>query len=903
MSPASPTDGPLRVREVFDAALEADPSARADVLEELCAGDEALRREVEALLAASGAGEEMLWSLAARLRTPRERAGGESEEEPLPGEVVEGRRLGAYRLLRRIGQGGMGTVYLAERDDDQFEKRVAVKVLPLGLGSDATRRRFLAERRILARLEHPGIARLLDAGVAADGTPYFVMEYVEGVPIDRYCEEHECGIEARIELFLQVCEAVEYAHTHRVVHRDLKPANILVTPGGRVKLLDFGIAKALDEHAVGEATTLTRLSGRPMTPAYASPEQLRGEAVTAATDVYALGVLLYQLLTGQPPYEVRGLSPEELERRITTREPTLPSVALRRAAEGEAVDAVPFDARRGAWRLRGDLDTIVLMALRKEPERRYPSAAALADDLVRHRKGRPVAARPDSLTYRTGRLLRRRSAAAALAALLLAGGGYAVLGSSPTDPVPAASEAALQRSIAVLPFGSLGQEGTTAFTDGIHGDVLTRLSQLADLRVISRTSVLAYRDVERPLPEIGRELGVDWILEGDVQEAGDQVRVRARLMNAREDRQVWAESFQRALTAENVFAIQEEITTRIATVLEARLSADEARTLADAPTADLEAYRLYVQGRRFLDRRTEGGMRRAVSLFEGSLDHDPSYALAWAGLADALVLLHDYGYARDGENLLPTAEEAVQRALEISPTLAEAHASLGLLHGNRRDGPAAIGELERAVELRAGYAEAHNWLSWLQMLLGNGEEALRSAARAVELDPLSSEAVSNLSLSSLIVGDAERALAEARRAGEIAPEFTTGHFYEALALYHLGRFREAAEILDGLPVAWAGSGPESTLALAYIAAGNDERGREMLREFERRGDRFSAGLVHAALGDHRRALARFREFDGWNQDWPALAVHHFFQDVLDPLRAEPAFAEIVRRIDRAWGLS
>ena len=886
---------PQRVREVFDAVLEAPERARARVLEEMCAGDETLRDEVEELLAGSGAGERMLWSLAARLGVA---TGDDVEEGEDP---VEGRRLGAYRLLRRIGQGGMGAVYLADRDDDQFEKRVAVKVLPLGLGSDATRRRFLAERRILARLEHPGIARLLDAGVAADGTPYFVMEYVEGEAIDRYCERKGCGIDERIDLFLQVCEAVEYAHAHRVVHRDLKPANILVTPGGRVKLLDFGIAKALDEHAVGAATTLTRLSGRPMTPAYASPEQLRGEPVTAATDVYALGVLLYSLLTGQPPYDVSGLGPEELERRITTREPTRPSVALQRAGEEEKGDAVPFDARRAARRLRGNLDTIVLMALRKEPERRYPSVAALAHDLVRHREGRPVSARPDSLPYRAGRLVRRRSVVGVLVVLLLAGGGYVALGSLPTEPAPVAGEAALHRSIAVLPFRSLGQDGTTSFTDGIHGDVLTRLSELADLRVISRTSVLAYRDVQRPLPEIGRELGVEWILEGDVQEAGDQVQVRARLMNAREDRQVWAESFQRALTAENVFSIQEEITTRIASVLETRLTADEARAATGAPTVDLEAYRLYAQGRRSLDQRTQSGMRRAASLFEAAVDHDPSYALALAGLADALLLLHDYGYARDGENLLPAAEEAVQRALALEPDLAEAHASLGLLHGNRRDGPAAARQLERAVELRPSYAEAHNWLSWLNLLLGNGEQALRSAARAVELDPLSSEAVSNLALSALTVGDFERAILESRRAAEIAPEFTTPVLYEALALYHQRRSREAADLLEGLSVAWAGSGAESTLALAYIASGDHARGREMLREFETAGDHFSAGLVRAALGHRNRAVARFRRVEDWGRDWPALVLHHLFPEVLQPLRAEPEYTEILRRLDRAWG--
>jgi eukaryotic-like serine/threonine-protein kinase len=331
-------------------------------------------------------------------------------------------------MLRPIGQGGMGLVYLAERDDRQFEKEVAVKLLPVGLGTDVARERFLAERRILAGLDHPGIARLLDAGITDDGTPYFVMEYVEGEPIDQYCERRSLRIPDRIRLFLQICDAVEHAHQNLVVHRDLKPANVLVTDEGQVKLLDFGIAKVVDPGAAGEATALTELAGRPMTPAYASPEQVRGEPVTTATDVYALGVLLYQILTGQAPYEVRGLSPTELERLICTHDPPAPSDAVRQApAPPEPAEAPSLSAAQRARQLRGDLDTIVLKALRKEPEHRYRSVAALADDLVRNRSGKPVAARAATWRYRAGKFVSRRPAVVvALVAIPLAMGTYVV---------------------------------------------------------------------------------------------------------------------------------------------------------------------------------------------------------------------------------------------------------------------------------------------------------------------------------------------------------------------------------------------------------------------------------------------------------------------------------------------
>jgi eukaryotic-like serine/threonine-protein kinase len=407
-----------RVRSIFLKVLDAAPEERDAVLEASCGSDGDVRREVEGLLGASLDADEVLWSLARRVRVPP----GDANT----GFFAEGRRLGAYRLLRQIGQGGMGAVYLAERADRQFEKQVAIKLLPLGLSTGTARGRFLAERQILAQLEHPGIARLLDAGIAEDGTPFFVMEYIDGEPIDRYCDRRSLGIAERIDLFLQVCAAVEYAHRNLVVHRDLKPGNILVTLAGAVKLLDFGIAKVLDADSMSGTTALTHQVGRPMTPAYASPEQVRGEPITTATDVYALGVLLYELLAGRAPYDVQGLSPTDLERLICTLEPIAPSAAaLNCAAESATGGArISASATRRAHRLRGDLDTIVLMALRKEPDRRYRSATALADDLVLHRQGWPVSARPDRFAYRAGKFARRRPgilATAAAALLILAG--------------------------------------------------------------------------------------------------------------------------------------------------------------------------------------------------------------------------------------------------------------------------------------------------------------------------------------------------------------------------------------------------------------------------------------------------------------------------------------------------
>ena len=394
---ASPTDRYRRVDAIFDALLDVPPDEQMAFAERAAGDDPEIHAEVLRLLHAH--------RREGFLESPLPLAGAEAllDAAQVP-ELRQPERVGPWRIVRLLGRGGMGTVYLGERADGQFEQRAAVKLIQRA--APGMLRRFLEERRILALLEHPGIARLLEGGVTADGLPYFAMELVEGEPLVRYCDEHELSVARRLELVVQVCEAVSYAHQHLVIHRDLKPSNILVTADGRPKLLDFGIAKLLSG-GLGSERTETQLPA--MTPEFAAPEQVRGEAVSTATDVYALGVLLYLLLAHRYPYDVRGKSFAELTRIVCEEEPTRPS------------SAAP-DGRR---ELRGDLDLIVLTALRKDPARRYQTPAELADDLRRYRDGRPIRARPDSPGYRLAKFAgRNRGALVAAAALvaLLAGG-------------------------------------------------------------------------------------------------------------------------------------------------------------------------------------------------------------------------------------------------------------------------------------------------------------------------------------------------------------------------------------------------------------------------------------------------------------------------------------------------
>jgi serine/threonine protein kinase/Tfp pilus assembly protein PilF len=420
-----------RVEAILDEVLVLEPTSRAKALEQACGGDVKLRAQVEALVAAdSGAEEDFLEMPAAEYAAGLVRAAADAEAQTNDRDQP-GDRIGSYRVISEIGRGGMGRVLLADRADGQFEQQVALKLVGSGRFGGEILQRFLRERQILARLQHPNIARLLDGGVTADGRPYFAMEYVEGQPITMYCDARALDVGARLDLFTAVCEAVQYAHQNLVVHRDLKPSNALVTPGGQVKLLDFGIAKVLHEDSDGSEpidATLTRLGSGPMTPEYAAPEQVRGEPVTTATDVYALGALAYELLTGRGPHRLGRLTAAEVERAITVRDVERPSAAVMRPASGARADLPPdavaqarsTEPRRLRRQLKGDLDTIILQALQKDPARRYPSAAALAEDVRRYRGGLPIAARRDSVRYRAGKFVKRHAIGVAATALVLA---------------------------------------------------------------------------------------------------------------------------------------------------------------------------------------------------------------------------------------------------------------------------------------------------------------------------------------------------------------------------------------------------------------------------------------------------------------------------------------------------
>jgi serine/threonine protein kinase/tetratricopeptide (TPR) repeat protein len=648
----------LQIKELFGRALEREPSQRNPFLQEACDGDEALRKEVESLLASAGGAGAVTSDVFKAVAPQAAEPSVSAAEDPMLG-----RRIGAYRIDRRIGYGGMAAVYLASRADEQFRMQVAVKLLRPDLDHAELLRRFLNERQTLAALGHPNIVKLLDGGSTEEGLPYLVMDYVEGSPIDEYCDTHSLSIQERLHLFCKVCEAVEHAHEHRVIHRDLKPNNILVTAGIEPKLLDFGIAKVLDPTGASE---ITRTTSRHLTPAYASPEQVRGEPVTAATDVYSLGVVLYGLLTGHRPYRLEQRTPAAMERAICEQEPESPSTAVNRVETETLPDGTTVSVtaetvsrtREGKpdklrHSLKGDLDNIVLKALQKDPQRRYRSVAEFAQDIQRHLAHLPIQARPSTFTYRASKFVHRHKtemiAGAVVVLVLLAAVIFSVLGERQATERARAELASRRsrgrRSVAVLGFKNLSARADTAWLSTALSEMLTtELSAGGKLRTIPGENV-AQTKINLSLPEqdslspetlnrVYKNLGSDYVVSGSYLDLGDPDR------NVRVDLQL-----QDAALGETVAAIAEtgredalpDLVIRAGTTLRERLgivgtSRVELASVQASASSNPEALRLYAEG---IARLRSADALRARDFLEGAVAADSSFALAHSALADA----------------------------------------------------------------------------------------------------------------------------------------------------------------------------------------------------------------------------------------------------------------------------
>jgi len=800
-----------QVKELFTLALERDPEERSDFLRQACADDDSLRSEVESLLSSFDGTATFLEDCPA------------ADLLSAPSRAMAGRRIGAYRIIREIGHGGMAVVYLGERDDQNYRKQVAIKMVKPGIDTEQVLQRFRNERQTLAALDHSNIVKLLDGGSSEDGSPYLVMEHVEGLPIDQYCDVHKLPIDDRLRLFREVCSAVQYAHEKLVIHRDLKPANILITKSGVPRLLDFGIAKLLNPECF-QTPLVTRTDWRPMTPEYASPEQIRGHSVTTATDIYSLGVLLFELLTGHRPYRFAGQSLLEIERLVCDTDPEKPSAVINRKEErvshdGEARTAItpesvsdlrglqPAELQR---RLRGDLDTIVMKALRKEPERRYGSVEEFSRDIERYLTGMPVKARKSTITYRGGRFLHRHkeSLAAALVVLclVLAIASWEVHQLSrqnATAPEPKNAQLQARRSVAVLGFKNLSDRSDTKWVSAALSEMLaTELAAGEKLRTVPGETVarmkidLGLPDTASLAPEalapVRKNLGSDFVVVGSYfdlgKDSGGQLRLDVRLQDTAngETAAAVSETSTEAQLLDLVSRVGRKLREDLGV---AEVSQVESVGIRAAIPSNPVAMRLYSEGLAKL--RTFDALA-ARDLLTQAVSSDPAYPLAHAELAKAWMAL---GYDA-------IALQEAKKALELSGKLSREDHSLveaGYYEVNK-DWDKAI-EVYRALsnsspdDIEYGLALAN-----AQIQGERGSDALKSIARlrglSVEakedprIDLAEAEADRSLSDNKAAVLAADLAV---RKAGSLNAKLLVARarVFQCRALAGLGQSKQA----------------------------------------------------------------------------------------------------------------
>jgi serine/threonine protein kinase/tetratricopeptide (TPR) repeat protein len=868
-----------RIKAIACGALAEPESQRAAYVSSHCGDDETLRGEVESLVHSASKAAHLFESPTVVM------AGAAAALETLSQFDTSriGERVGPYRIVRLLGAGGMGSAYLAERADEAFEKRVAIKLIKRGMDTEAVLRRFRHERQILADLDHPNIARLIDGGTTADGLPYFVMEYVEGTPIDAYCDGQRLPMRERIALFRRVCDAVQYAHERRVIHRDLKPSNILVTSDGTPKLLDFGISRALAPDPAMEQTEPTFIA-RAMTPPYASPEHVRGDAMTPATDVYSLGVLLYELLTGHRPYRLDGRTLQEIDEIICREEPSRPSAV---------VDGGEPEGRTRRRELAGDVDNIVMMALRKEPERRYQTVTAFSADLERHLQGLPVHARGADVGYRITRSLVRHRVrvieGGVVAAVLAAIVGFTSWSrgstSAPVRPV---------ESIAVLPFVSSSSDPEQEYlSDGLAEGVIDSLSGFPRLKVSSRDASFRYKGQPADPQRVARELNVRTVLMGSLSGSGSDLSLSLELVDGSDGHRLWQQTYAGRLSA--LVSLRQQISDALSRQL--GLESGDRRRRA-VQTNDSEAYQLYLRGRYVWNKRTEEGFRRGLEYFEQALARDPNYALAYTGLADCYNLLGIWG-ALPPRDAMPKVKEAALKAIAIDDSLAEAHTSLAFVNWVYDwDLAGAEAEFTRALELNPDYATAHDWYAYYLASLDRFDDAIQHITRAQQLEPVSLSINTDVGEIYYWAGRYDRAIEALSGVLQVEPDFPMARNILGLTYLKVGRLDEAVRELETANRLSTGPRMLSTLAYGYGVAGARANARsaiESLRRLssERYTSAFALGIAYAGMGDRDRAIAQLEQAFAERSD--SMVILRVYP-VLDGLHDDARFQNLVRRI-------
>jgi TolB-like protein/Flp pilus assembly protein TadD/predicted Ser/Thr protein kinase len=790
--------------------------------------------------------------------------------------LASGSRLGPYEIVAPLGAGGMGEVYRAK--DTRLGREVAVKVLPASFSSDPDRlRRFEQEARAAGVLNHPNVTAVYDIGTV-DGSPYVISELLEGETLRSRLAGGALAPRRAIDYALQIAHGLAAAHEKGIVHRDLKPENLFVTKDGRVKILDFGLAKLTKPDETGLQTNLPTEAAETEpgvvmgTLGYMSPEQVRGRAADARSDIFSFGAILYEMLSGRRAFH--GDSAADTMSAILREEP----------AELSATNQ----------QIPPALDRVVRHSLEKSSEQRFQSARDIAYALEEALAGStttgvaPPPARARPLRWP---VLVPTALATLLAVLIVADVGglrRRLFGSKPREI----------QSLAVLPLENLSRDAAQEYlADGMTEALITDLAQIGSLRVISRTSAMRYKGTKKSLPEIARELDVDGVVEGSVLRAGNRIRITAQLIHATTDRHLWARSYERDF--KDVLALQDEVAQAIASQIQARLTSDEQARLSRARPVNPEAHEAFLKGRYEWYRWTPENFRKALEYFQQAIAIDPSYAPAYAGLSMAYARLGDGGDRRPGD-AYPQAKSAALRAVELDGELAEARTALGMsILWSDWDWAAAERELRRGVDLNPGSTTAHLAYSSFLLNMGRNEESLVEINRAQELDPLSVTIRGAKATRFLSARRYDEAIEEAKSALELDP--TAIQPRETLGRAHLQKGMVGPAITEferAVDLTRRDSGAVRLLGFAYGVAGQREKAQVLLRELEQRFDRSYVSppfiaLVFLGLGDREHVFEWLEKgYELRDSGIVRLEAAREF----DPLRSDPRFADLMRRV-------
>jgi TolB-like protein/tetratricopeptide (TPR) repeat protein len=844
---------------LLDRALSLPSEARAAFLEEQCKDDRPLRDEIRSLLIAHDASSGYFERISDQIVSPALIA----LSADVGDELFVGQTFAQYRIVEKLATGGMGVVFKAL--DQRLDRFVALKFLPAPLSTDSdAKRRLLAEAKAASALDHPNIGVVHDIGETAAGRLFIVMGYYEGETLERKNERGAISIEEALALTRQIAGALAAAHQNGIVHRDVKPSNILITQEGTAKLLDFGIAMLAGSKPARDGTVVG-------TVAYMSPEQTRGVIVDHRTDLWSLGVVLYEMLTGLHPF---------------------------RADDNDAlIHAIRHDRWEPVDRVNSGMPSAVTRILQrclaKDSKDRYGTAEELISDLeaVGDAKSSPSGAATGGARWRW---LRYASAAAVLC--VIAAGILDVQNHSGPLLQRAVGIQTRANRLAVLPVTLVESDAAEGYlADGMTQELIAQLSRIAGLRVIAQSSVMGYRNGTKTSAEIGRELSAESVLRGSVRTAGGQLQISMQLVDTRTQEQLWTRNY--TAPASDLQSLQREIALRVAQVLRVRVSSPEQRQLARAGTSSADAYLFYLKGLHFLDKRSDPSVRQAKDYFEQALDLDPSFARAWTGLGDAYSALSALAAIRAAD-AYPPSRAAAERALQIDPDLPEAHVTLATaLSTYYWHFDAAADHYRRALELNPSYANAHRLYAEYLRFEGRFDEALAAARHGEELDPLSQAHRIETGIDLYWARRYDEAIAQFRRVLDANPQFNYARFFLALVLIQKQQYKEA---LSALNVPGAGGSLQQETLRGYIHAvtgrkAEARKGLDRLALLSRTQNVSSwhSAIIYIGLGEHDRALDLIEQAYR-DHDWEVRMLP--VEPLLDPLHSHSRFRALSDKV-------